>query len=157
MHWLGGEARDSLAAAVKSGKIESLKDSIQEGVAAGLEEKELSRAKDVLAEEERKVAVRLGLCAAVDANNVDALRVTIKEGLAAGLGSEDLEEAMEALERKVAWGPLTCIRMLAHDPRPSSPRPSSPRPGIRGPRGGYGGSGAQDGLGAPDLHPHDCS
>ncbi len=70
----------------------------------GLDEKERPRAKEVLAEEERKVAVRLGLCAAVDANNVDALRVTIKEGLAAGLGSEDLEEAMEALERKVAWG-----------------------------------------------------
>ena len=122
----------------------------------GLDEKERPRAKEVLGEEERKVAVRLGLCAAVDANNVDALRVTIKEGLAAGLGSEDLEEAMEALERKVAWGPLTCIRMLAHDPRPSSPRPSSPRPGIRGPRGGYGGSGAQDGLGA-STHPRPSS
>ena len=45
-----------LAAAVNSRNIDSLKDSIQEGEAAGLEEKELSLAKELLAQEERKAA-----------------------------------------------------------------------------------------------------
>ena len=53
---LGGEARVSLATAVKSRELDSLKDSIQEGEAAGLEEKELSLAKELLAQEERKAA-----------------------------------------------------------------------------------------------------
>ncbi len=52
---------------------------LNEGKAAGLDEKELSSAQTVLAEEERKIAARDELAAAVESREIDSLTDAIKE------------------------------------------------------------------------------
>ncbi len=52
---------------------------LNEGNAAGLEKDNMSAAKQVLAEEERKIAARDELAAAVESREIDSLTDAIKE------------------------------------------------------------------------------
>eukprot|EP00929_Paragymnodinium_shiwhaense_P043433 TRINITY_DN22334_c0_g1_i1.p1 TRINITY_DN22334_c0_g1~~TRINITY_DN22334_c0_g1_i1.p1 ORF type:complete len:1771 (+),score=655.46 TRINITY_DN22334_c0_g1_i1:149-5461(+) len=89
-------ARQGLSNAVASRVIEEVKAAIAEAEASELKEDEISAARTVLAEEERKVRAREALSQESKAGDMAKLQAAIEEGYAAGLVEDELQEALAA-------------------------------------------------------------
>lgn len=83
-------ARSGLKSAERCRDIKKLQEALAEGRDAGLENYELKRAENILAEEERTLAARSGLQSVERSRDIPEVESAIAEGRGAGLEKDEL-------------------------------------------------------------------
>lgn len=91
------QARAGLTQAVACREIKKLQDALAEAELVGLPTEEMKPARQILQEEERKVAAMEGLKEPLRLRDIAAMQAAIAEGEAAGLSAGDLEGIKTAL------------------------------------------------------------